>query len=271
LIGRVACRPINKNGTSSTSDSGFSPSSSFSDHPSGLSFNSQAHQHSGFASQSPGRKDLAYENGTMRVANADVAALNLAGEFNSARSILSAQRGATTVKISDLELRLTNEILKNDPSQWRLDDLESAANSILRNSIDVGERALAEKFVNKISNCRTIQTGYKSNLGAETTGSVAGQTRPVGTSVDGAIELNTTYDAHGWLNKMVRDGGSRESTFVLQDSSGKITHHVSPIPGLNLHRYLKSRVGIVGQRGYHNQLKLDHVTAHRIVELEKYR
>jgi hypothetical protein len=205
------------------------------------------------------------------VANADLATPSLAGELNAARAYLNSQRGLPSLKISDLELRLTNEMLKNDPPQWRLDDLEFAAKSILRDLIDATERAAAERFVEKLTSCRAIQNGYRSNLAAGPLNSLSGQGRPVGGGFDRDSELNSTYDAHGWLNKMVRDGGNSQSTFVLQDATGRITHHVSPTPGLNLDRYLKSRVGIIGQRGYHSQLKLDHVTASQIVELEKQR
>ena len=56
---------------------------------------------------------------------------------------------------------------------------------------------------------------------------------------------------------------------MLQDEAGNITHHVGPSPGMNLKRYLRSRIGIVGQRGYASELQLDHVTATRVVLLEK--
>ena len=81
--------------------------------------------------------------------------------------------------------------------------------------------------------------------------------------------MGTTYDAYGWLDKLVRDSGNSPSTFVIKDDSGKITHHVSPAPGLNLHRYLRQKVGVIGQRGYHQQLRLDHVTVDRVVVLQK--
>ena len=81
--------------------------------------------------------------------------------------------------------------------------------------------------------------------------------------------MGTTYDAFGWLDKLVRDSGNSPSTFVIKDDSGKITHHVSPVPGLNLHRYLRQKVGVIGQRGYHQQLRLDHVTGERVVVLQK--
>jgi hypothetical protein len=92
--------------------------------------------------------------------------------------------------------------------------------------------------------------------------------RPVGSGMDTSIELGATYDAHGWLNELAQSHGKVESTYVLQDDSGRIIYQISPAPGLNLHRYVKSRVGIKGQRGYNQRLKLNHVTADQVIVLE---
>jgi len=83
--------------------------------------------------------------------------------------------------------------------------------------------------------------------------------------------LGATYDAFGWLNELVRKQGQLESEYVLQSRDGKITHHITASPGLNLRRYLKSKVGIIGQRGYNRALNLDHVVADRVVVLDQSR
>ena len=265
---RQATRPINKN--ISGSELGYS-SSGTPNASSSMGFNSKAYNPREFEGQWSDRQNPALTAGSVRVANVDSAPLNLASNLNAARRLANAQPGTTPDRVRDLEFRLSNEMVKNDPSKWYLDDLESAANSIKRNSYDVGERSSAEKFLNKIANCRAIQAGYRTGLGIGSNGSAADSTRPVGTGVSRQLEIDASYDAHGWLNKMVRNGGSSESTYILQDKNGKVTHHISPIPGLNLQRYLKSHVGIIGQRGYHSQLKLAHVTAHRIVEFDDQR
>ena len=190
-----------------------------------------------------------------------------------------------THRIDDLELQLTREMLR-EPNQWKLKDLEFRAANISRMTTDPNEKILAQKFLKKIENCRTIKLGFESHTGAKnnlpgggrtngsgTTGSVTtgSGTRNNLASTESKLRLGTTYDAHGWLNQMVTDGGQGTPSYVLQDANGKITHHVSPIQGMNLHRYLRSQVGIIGQRGYHKRLNLDHVTAHRVVELQKRR
>lgn len=219
----------------------------------------------------PGSYSNAYETPpALRVANADIATPNLARELNSARDSFQSSFGSASgrtlsARMSDLEMQLTKEMLK-DPSQWRLEDLETEATAVYRSSSDTSERALAEKFLKKVGNCKAVQTGYQSGSTSRGIGS-----QPIGSGVNHNVELSTTYDAHGWLNRMVRDGGKSDSSYVLQDDTGKITHHIAPTPGMNLTRYVKKRVGIIGQRGYHKELELDHVTAHRIIELEKTR
>lgn len=214
-----------------------------------------------------------------RVANADLGLSSLARDLRNARSDRANNRmeipnrqAALKDRMVDLEFSLTKEMVK-EPVDWRLDDLELAATSVFRNSSDLSERRLADKFLTKIENCRKVQAGYKSGLDPAQTDvarrSRFNRTRAIGAVSQEDIELGTTYDAHGWLNQLIRNGGQSEPEYVLQDANGKVTHHVKPVQGMNLHRYLKSRVGIIGQRGYHNRLKLDHVTAHQVIELKR--
>lgn len=89
----------------------------------------------------------------------------------------------------------------------------------------------------------------------------------VGTGIDTDFELNTRFDAVGWLTELVSEDRNNRPVYVLVNDSGEITHHVAGAPGLNLHRYLKSKVGVIGRRGYNNRMKLDHITAEAVDEL----
>jgi hypothetical protein len=171
-----------------------------------------------------------------------------------------------SVRLSELEFKLSNEMIK-EPNQWRLIDLQTVADSIYQSTSDPRERLQAQQLLKKLENCRKIRSGYLEAYqrgGAAVNGLVGS-----GVATEALISLSTTYDAMGWLNELVRDGGTSKSTYVLQDDNGKITHHLAPGPGLNLHGYLKSKIGVIGQRGYHNTLDLNHVTVERVVELEK--
>jgi len=89
----------------------------------------------------------------------------------------------------------------------------------------------------------------------------------IGTGVNTDIESGALYDAHGWLTELVSEDRNNRPVYVLVNDDGKITHHIAPSPGLNLHRYLKSKVGVNGRQGYNNVLKLSHVTADAVSEL----
>lgn len=177
--------------------------------------------------------------------------------------------GQVTERIRRLESELTRQLL-SPPAQWQLEPILREATSISTSSNILQERQHAQRLVGKIRRCTTIQSGFESAYTTDTdrtavTGSA------IGTGVDDQVELGTTYDAHGWLNQLVRDKGRTSSTYVLENDRGEILFHVAATPGLNLNRYLNQKVGLIGRRGFHNGLKLDHVTAERVVVLDKIR
>ncbi len=91
----------------------------------------------------------------------------------------------------------------------------------------------------------------------------------IGSGVNTDFEMNARFDASGWLTELVSEDRNNRPVYVLVNDNGKITHHVAGAPGLNLHRYLKSKVGISGRQGYNNRMKLDHITADVIDELQR--
>lgn len=190
------------------------------------------------------------------------------GSTNASPMPLGSYTGSQplTARLTELEMKLNQEMIK-EPNQWRLVDLQTAAQLVSDTTGDSIEQLQSQRLMMKLENCRKIRADYLKafniNGGADANGAVgSGLT-------DEAFSLSTMYDAHGWLNELVRAGGTKQSTYVLQDDNGKITHHVSPGPGMNLSSYLKTKVGIKGQRGYHTELKLDHVTAERVIELDR--
>jgi hypothetical protein len=170
-------------------------------------------------------------------------------------------------------LRLTGEMLKH-PTEWNLVDIAQEAQRLRDATADPVKQGAIDRLLEKIRNCREIQAGYEA-VDGPAPGDL--ETRaPEGTLHASAIapasnELLYEYDAFGWLNELVRDGGLGHSTWVLQDDQGKITHHVTAPPGLNLRRYLNQRVGIIGNRGYDQQLNLNHVTAERVIAVDQLR
>jgi hypothetical protein len=202
----------------------------------------------------------------------------------SVNTIGSGLRGSSSAllspRLTQLELRLNREMIK-EPNQWRLIDLQTEAKSIVATTTNPTERAQAGQLLSKLENCTRIRTNYlavfKANSGGNTSANTginasrngSDQSDLVGVDPTNDVSLDTLYDAHGWLFELVRDGGQGRSTYVLKDNDGRIVYHVSPEPGLSLSPYLKTKIGVMGKRGYHTDLKLDHVTAERIIELKR--
>lgn len=169
--------------------------------------------------------------------------------------------------LGGLDLQLAGEIIK--PAEyWDLERISTRALQLQASATSDAEREQAGRLIRKIEDLRRTRGNLLASASAATPAAVASRDRPVGAGLDTSVELNATYDAHGWLNELVQDNGSMEPAYVLQDSTGRIVSRVTPSPGLNLRRYLKARVGIMGQRGYDQRLKLNHITADQIIVLE---
>ena len=214
-------------------------------------------------------------------------------------------------KLSELEMALTNEMLKR-PNEWQLSDVELTVEQVYSQTNSPVERLQAQRILDKLKNCKKIRDGYAKSFhsAGETFGTSLspalrkGHTGPlgggglaaardrlsrfgqavqpssyarfsssdlaqglIGTGVNTDVESGALYDAHGWLTELVSEDRNNRPVYVLVNDDGKITHHIAPSPGLNLHRYLKSKVGVNGRQGYNNVLKLSHVTADAVSEL----
>ena len=211
-----------------------------------------------------------------------------------------------TQRLSKIEEHLTNEMLKR-PNEWQLADIELTVGQIYSQTTNPVERLQAQRILDKITKCKVIRNGYTKNFQAsgETFGtsvrslsnargsrlgsrfalgdgypsasdafsSANGLTSArqtiIGSGVNTDFEMNARFDASGWLTELVSEDRNNRPVYVLVNDNGKITHHVAGAPGLNLHRYLKSKVGISGRQGYNNRMKLDHITADVIDELQR--
>ena len=207
-----------------------------------------------------------------------------AADSNTAISSIGPINGPVSERVRRLESSLTAEMLKS-PETWNLEPILQRATSIATTSNLQREQEHANRLIQKIRNCTSIQSRFQSAyIGSRNSNGQAGL-RILGRSAQGSgsrsaaptagqnspVQLGTTFDAHGWLNQLVRGRGSMQPTYVLENDQGQITHHISPTPGLNLSRYLKSKVGVVGRRGFDNSLQLDHVAADRVVVIDQIR
>jgi len=99
-----------------------------------------------------------------------------------------------------------------------------------------------------------------------------------GTPNAGGGSLDSTiYDGRGWLVPVVSRKGSRSAQssymppFALTDAQGNVRQFVTPAAGVNLHRYVKQEIGIFGQQRPLDHIKEPHITASRIVMLDRHR
>jgi hypothetical protein len=78
------------------------------------------------------------------------------------------------------------------------------------------------------------------------------------------------FDGRGWL---VPAYSSQRIAppYALLDGEGRILTFLSPAPGLNLNRYLRKEIGVFGQRSPGDYLEKPHLTASRVVDLERHR
>jgi hypothetical protein len=172
--------------------------------------------------------------------------------------------------LRQVDMELSLEIIK-PAYEWQLSRFTQSLISAQSTAQSNQERDQAQKLLAKVERLRTLQTNLVGTTPAKASNGPgnANVPRPVGSGVDPSVQYGTTYDAYGWLNELVQKSGTAQSKYVLQDDNGKILCQIDPSPGLNLHRYMKSKIGVLGQRGFNQSMNLNHVTADRVVVLEK--
>lgn len=221
--------------------------------------------------QSPVGSFAGLQDAPVRVADSMASDRSMAASLNLARNMPVTQTYTNMPRsVAAIEARLTNEMLKA-PSEWQLNDLQQLAGMLQQSAASAGDRDNAVRLMNKIQNCQRLKTQFTGAAGSGMAGANSTNAGFKGFSnasqLNGQADTDSKFDASGWLNELKRQQGSLQSTYVLQDDTGKITHHIQPTPGLNLARYLKTKIGVVGKRGYHQELKLDHVLVSRVYGL----
>lgn len=183
-------------------------------------------------------------------------------------------RPLPTDDLDQLHVQLSTMVAQ--PAQhWDLRDLKATAEHLVDNGPSAVERGRARQLLERIKSFETVQLREK-RIGAPL---VVAKTREgtraddvVGTGLaTGTAETSTdpSYDGTGWLMKLHSTGDA--PPYVLKDNNDRVVQLITPTPGLNLNRYLKKRVGIFGRRGHVARFDLPHVTAARVVELDRHR
>ena len=184
----------------------------------------------------------------------------------------------------DLSLLVAQSI-----DDWDLASLRQRVEALSQRNLDDSQQHDVESISRRIAEFQTLQQRHQKAL--EPTAdedrevskhgiTVAPNLLPSGSASAGAeadaLEVapasgetqDSPFAAEGWLMP-VHSTKRVAPPFALLDDDGRVQAYVTPAPGLNLRRYTKKYVGIVGEKAYVASLRANHVSAQRVVKQDK--
>jgi hypothetical protein len=205
---------------------------------------------------------------------------------------------AVTNELEELTLQL-NALAQREPNLWNLGPLRARTEALIDSGSNALERGKARLMLEKIEEFEQLQQRHiRAERGlppdepaaARSTGAATNPTAPAGfdfisagigraaNSIVGTDRapsggatprIEPRFDGTGWLLP-VHSTKRVAPPYALLDDNGKVLQYVTPAPGLNLHRYERRRVGLYGQKTPAQSLNAPHLTAHRLVDLERH-
>jgi hypothetical protein len=189
---------------------------------------------------------------------ADARAGEAAHRSLDAESIRIQPPATATDQLEAWELELSL-MLSQDRSTWNLAGLRQQVERAVEQGSDPVERGRARLLLDKIAQFETtFDAASQGPIGA----AAANREPAAGSAAD------PRYDARGWL-KPVISKNKPTAPYAVVDQDGKPLCFVTPSPGMNIGRYVNKQVGLYGRRGYIEALKTPHVTAERVIDLER--
>jgi len=171
--------------------------------------------------------------------------------------------------IAELELELSM-MVAGEMRTWQLAGLRQRVAANLVRYESTAERVQARQLLDRIAEFEQLQGRMAQPAsGPSPAGSAVPAASPAPTATAAKTANDVQYDGSGWLVP-VHSATGTAPPFALLDAQGEVLGYVSPTPGLNLQRYVRKQVGIFGQRGYVPSLNKPHVTAERIVDLDRH-
>lgn len=186
-------------------------------------------------------------------------------------------------ELDEIDIQLSLTVSRDAPS-WGLDDLRSRVEAVIDSCRSTAQRERAREVLGKIVQFQDIKRRHERLLSprntttelqpnpsliAQSDSARASRLFGMGGRRDQSPSAEWPYDGAGWLMRVItsRPGVPR---YALTDQSGKILQFVSPAPGVNLRRFEREQIGIIGRRGYVPSLRRPHLTAERIVVLNRH-
>jgi len=154
---------------------------------------------------------------------------------------------------------------------WRLKPLRERVEALVDGLQTETDKSSARLLLDRIREFEQLQNRFVEVVGDTlAAGDDHSRAMPGDASpTEETAHTGVRYDGKGWLVP-VHSTKRVAPSYALLDAEGDVLQYVSPAPGLNLRRYTRKQVGIFGQRGYLPALRKDHLTAERVVDLERH-
>ena len=186
------------------------------------------------------------------------------------RRWVSPNRGADD-DVGSLELELAM-MVSREMRVWRLDALSDRVRKTLSRLENEPDRVRARRLLARISEFEDLLNRASESSEISSTAGPIGNVSTAATGgapSGGNTVRGVTYDGTGWLVPVHASKGT-VPPYALLDAQGDVLHYISPTPGLNLQRYVRKQIGVFGNRGYIPALNKPHVTAQRVVDLDRH-
>lgn len=154
-------------------------------------------------------------------------------------------------RLATLNLQLSRTVL-TPMGEWDLAPLLAQAEQLSGEGSNASLRAQATALKRRITEFDSLQQRHLE------------LSQPDGAKAAAAAQ----FAGQGWLVPVVTSRADLPH-YALTDEKGQIQHFVSSQPGLNLRRYVRKRVGVVGVPGDSSTTKRSHVIASRVVLLDR--
>lgn len=147
------------------------------------------------------------------------------------------------------------------PEDWSLFPLREQVDAYVNQATDPVQRSRARLLLERIVAFEEVQNRTLELIARDRVAATPA-TNPLASPENQAGR----FAAQGWLMPVITRQASLPK-FAITDGDGQILAFVTPAAGVNLHRYLKQRVGVDGSQRLLAPYNKPHVTAHRVTTL----
>jgi hypothetical protein len=173
-------------------------------------------------------------------------------------------------ELEDLDLKLSTMVAE-EPTVWSFDAMRQRAREMHDLAETAVERGRARLLMNKLAQFADIKKRYvamaASHENVERAGEKLASLHPEKDAAQGADPSGDQFDGSGQLTR-VASPASGAPRYALLDDGGQVRCYVSPVPGVDLGRYLGRRIGVTGNRGFVLDQQTPHVMARHVSLLE---